>query len=108
MSRAQTVTVPSINAIAGTVGPAILARSSNTPQRALIKNSGGNVVLIGFSAQAVSDVNSSTDSFRLDPGESQVFVLEPSDQIYAAAIGANGLISAHVSPAFPLGTWSGS
>lgn len=108
MSRAQRVTVPSINAITAAVGPAILARSSTKPQRALIKNSGGNVVLIGFSAQAVSDLSSASDTFPLNPGESQVFVLEIDDQLYASAIGAAGQVAAHVSPAFPIGTWGQS
>lgn len=108
MSRAQTVIVPNVATIGGTVGPAILARATKEPQRVLISNSGPNIVLISFEAGPVSDVTSIQGAFRIGPGLSEVFVLEVRDQIYASALGANGLVSIHVSPAFPLGSWGGS
>lgn len=103
MSRAQTVIVPNVNAIGGTTGPAILARATREPQRALISNSGPNVVLLSFEAGPVSDPSQIQGAFRVNPGTDVVFVLEVTDQIYASALGANGLVSIHVSPAFPLG-----
>jgi hypothetical protein len=106
MSRATTLIVPDIAAIsfsAGQLAPTILARTAkSTPMRALVRNVGGNVILISYSSNSVSDITQAQDSYRLPPGASDVFVLEIGDQIYSSAIGAAGLVSVSISPAFPI------
>lgn len=108
MSKTQTLSVPDIASLSASISPATLARASTTPMRLLAKNVGGNTLFVGMSAQAVSDQTSTVDAWTLVPGESQVYVLEVGDQMYAAAVGAGGAISIHLSPAFPLGSWGGS
>ncbi len=112
MSRAQTLAIPSItvvSAVGSEVGPALLARATSLPQRALIRNTGPSIVLLSYVAQAVSDLTSVQDAYRLVPGVADVFVLEINDSIYAVSLGNDGQISVTVSPAFPLGhQWGGS
>ena len=105
MSRAQTLTAPSlttVSAIGSTVGPALLAKATSVPQRALIRNAGPVTILISYVAQAVSDLSAVQDAYRLDPGFADVFVLEVRIR-YTPSASATTARSRRGEPGIP--TW---
>ena len=98
MSHAKTVTIAAV----GTNNPSVLARAQKQPLRALVRNIGPSIAAIAFSPGALVGQQSILDSFQLPAGESEVFVLDQGDTLYAAGVGAGGTVSIHTSPALPI------
>lgn len=98
-SRVATINVP----IIGTNNPATLLRApKGKPMRVMVRNVGGVLVFIAHDATDLATFsNASASSYRLPAGYADVFVLMPEQGIYAAAQGAQGLISIALSEALP-------
>ena len=73
------------------------------PARVVVENVGATLV---FLAGATADISGpdgpSSSTYRLLPGQSQVFVLSPEQTIFAMGSGAGAIISVTVSDAIPL------
>jgi hypothetical protein len=98
----QTVSVP----ILGAVNPSRLVQApNNSPFRVLVRNVGGVLIYLAFENEDLSSISAVGGVYQLPPGQSDAFVLAPSQSIFAAANGGNGLASVAVSEAIPLKDW---
>lgn len=115
MAIARSVNVPSITTITGAANsgtPATLAdaTTSDVPLRVVVRNTGGATIRVGYSANSFLSPSALTDTWILDPGETETFVLELKNRLYAVGLGV-GVASVAISPAFPLapqGIWGQS
>ena len=84
--------------------PAPIARGTTKKVRVLVRNNAGNPILVGETLmdlqQAGAGTGDSTQTFEVPAGESEVFVLEPGQAMYASSLGAEAIISVHVSEPF--------
>lgn len=98
-STVATVGVPQI----GAVNPATLTRAPRGKVvRLMVRNVGGVTVFIAHDVNDIATVaNAAATSYRLPPGQADVFVLMPEQGIYAVAQGVNGLVSIAISEAIP-------
>jgi len=79
--------------------PSPIAKATKVPVRAAVRNTGGGIVFVGYATTDVSPVTS--QSYRLPPGESEVFILAPYQSLYVSAAGGS-IVSVTVSDALPL------
>ncbi len=85
------------------VNPAPIARATNVAVRALVRNTGAIVVFVGFAQQDVAGPDGpGASAFRIVPGASEVFVLAPSQVMFAVGAGLGARVVTAVSPALPL------
>lgn len=98
-SRVATINIP----VVGSNNPATLVRApKGKPIRVMIRNVGGVLCFLAHDTQDLATfTNVSANSYRLPAGQVDVFVLMPEQGIYAAAQGAQGLISIAISEALP-------
>ena len=98
-SRVATINVPVI----GTNNPATLLRApKDRPMRVLVRNVGGVLVFLSHDATDLATfTNASASSYRLPAGFADVFVVMPEQGMFAAAQGAQGMISIALSEALP-------
>jgi hypothetical protein len=96
-TRFRTVAVRSI--LAGQT-PRGIARGTDVPVRALVKNiSGTNIFLAGASQDVGNPGGAGSASYALRPDESEVFVLAPGQVLYAGGNGIGGVVSVSESDA---------
>ena len=88
------VTVPASN-----VGPFYTA-PSDAPMRVLVRNRGGTLIFIAFESSAVNGVTVTSARFELPDGVSEVFILQPRQDIFAVSLGP-GRLSFTASEALP-------
>lgn len=98
-SRVTTLDVPVI----GNTNPATITLAPKSiPLRVLIRNVGGAMIFIAHESTAFQDVvSSATNSYRIPPGQEDIFVLAPQQGLFASAQGAGGQISVAISEAIP-------
>jgi hypothetical protein len=102
MNRTLFKTVALPNAIAGGQ-PTSIANATEVPMRVLVRNVSGTMVfLAGASQDIVGPGGASASAYRLAPGASDVFVLAPRQQVFAAANGVGAIVSVSTSDALPL------
>ena len=101
-STVATIAVPAF----GSINPATLTRAPRgRVVRVLVRNVGGVVVFIAHEVSDISSVaNAAATSYRLPPGQADVFVVMPEQGLYAISQGIAGLVSIAVSEAVP-GLW---
>lgn len=100
ISEFKTVSVP---AIAAGALPTVIARGTNVPVRVLVENISGTLVFLANRSQdIVGPAGPTSSAYRLRPDVTQVYVLAPSQQLYAAGNGLGGLLSMSISEALPL------
>lgn len=98
---ASTKTV-TVNAV-GTPSPSrIASATARVPVRCMVRNNGPGGVFISYSANALISIQSVLDAYFLPADQMDVFVLEPTDVLYCAGVGAGSSVSVAVSKAFPL------
>lgn len=95
----QTFTVPGIAA----VSPATIVKAAQVPLRVLVRNIGGILVFLATSDTALSTTaGPSPTSYQLPPGQADVFVLGPTQSLYALMGGpVTGTICVSISEALP-------
>ena len=98
-SIVQTLTIPVI----GNNNPSRLWQAGGIPARVLIRNTGGNPVLLAHDSADLAQLNSTGATYTLPPGQSDVIVLAPRQSLFAAAFGGGGQASVAVSEAIPVG-----
>lgn len=81
--------------------PVPLAKAAQTPLRVLVRNVGGAAIVLAYDPTAILTDQPMAGTFRLPAGQSETFVLQPTQSLVAAAIGANGLASVATSEALP-------
>jgi hypothetical protein len=96
----KTATLPT--AVAGS-DPLSIANGTDVPRRVLVRNvSAALVFLAGASQDIVGPGGVGANAYRLAPGEADVFVLAPKQQLFAAALGVGAIVSVASSDALPL------
>ena len=74
------------------------------PARLLVENVGATLVFIAGTEQAAQNPEgTSSGTYQLRPGISQVFVLAPSQVLFAIGAGAGSIVSVSGSDAIPIG-----
>jgi hypothetical protein len=96
-SKLNTISVP----VAGTQAPATITRATDVPFRVVVRNVGGNLVFLAHDSSTLTTAPVSANSYQLPPGESETFVLNAKQGIFAAAQGGGGQISVAISEAIP-------
>lgn len=71
------------------------------PMRVLINNIGPVVVLLAFDQGTLINTPAFANTYRLRIDESESFVLQPGQAIFAASIGLGGELSVAASVAIP-------
>lgn len=89
-------TVPAQN-----VGPFYVA-ANEAAMRLLVRNLGGATIFLAFSSSDLNGLTVTSQRFELPNGTSEVFVLQPRQQIFAVATGANTRLSYASSVALPV------
>ncbi len=98
-SSVNTVNVPVFGAPGGA---ATLYQAAGVPLRIVVRNVGGANVLIAHDATSLATAPPGlAGMFQLPVGQSEVFVLQPRQQILASAVGGGGVVSIAVSEAIP-------
>jgi hypothetical protein len=97
-SQLTTISVP----IIGSLSPATITQATEVPFRVVVRNVGGNVVFLAHTSAALQVVPVAADVFQLPPGQTDVFVLNAKQGIYAAAQGGGGLVACAISEALPI------
>lgn len=102
-STVKIVTIPQ----GGTNAPAMLAVSANLPSRLMVRNIGPSILILAHESNAIAGTQgaSATDAYQLPPGAVDVFVLAPSQGMYAVGSGAGGRASIALSEASPTVKW---
>lgn len=96
----KTITLP--NAVAGGRSVAI-AQGTSVPVRVLVRNVSGALVFLASASQdIVGTGGAGSAAYRLAPGEADVFVLAPKQQLFGGANGVGAIVSVSVSDALPL------
>ena len=100
----RTLTLPSL--FLGTSNAAPIAKGGAVPVRAEIYNAGPVPVILTTATQDVRSAGALSGGLsqtrRLPPGETTVFVLKDKHALYAGAAGAGGEVTASISAALPL------
>jgi hypothetical protein len=90
----------------GADDPAPIARGTTHKVRVLVRNNGNAPILLGEALedlrQAGTGIGETTQTFELPIGESEVFVLNADQALFAAGLGADITISVHVSEPFTI------
>lgn len=81
--------------------PATLTHAANVPMRVVVRNIGGGDVLISYDAAVFKVQTPQAQTFKIPPGESEVFVLNIKQGLYAAGVGGPGSVCIAWSDAFP-------
>lgn len=86
--------------------PTLLARAQKgIAMRVLVRNVGGVLMFIGGNPEDVAGPDGPvTATYRLPPGQEDVFILAPEQTLYAVAAGGGGLGSVSYSEAIPYRT----
>lgn len=95
-SLVQTLSIPQVGG-----DPTRLIQAGANPMRVVVRNNGGNVLLIAFETPSLSDVNNMGSIYQLPVGQSETFVLAPQQSIFAAGLGGGGTASIAASEAIP-------
>lgn len=96
----RTITLP--NAIAGQQAT-VIAQGTAVPVRVAVRNVSAALIYIAASSQdIVGPGGAGSQAFRIAPGQGEVFVIAPRQQLFAGAAGVNGLVSVAISEALPL------
>ena len=94
-----TIDVPAL----GSRNPARLTQAgAGSPLRVLVRNVGGVQLFISHELQNLTNVNSNGGTYQLPAGQSDVFVVAPSQSLFAASLGGGGKVSLAISEAVPL------
>jgi len=106
MQETSVTTLPLRSMFLSVANPAPIARGTKVPVRADIRNTGPTPVILTTSAQDVRAAaqlsGSLSQSYRLPPGRTVVFVLKDGQSLYAGSAGAGGEITVTVNEALPL------
>jgi hypothetical protein len=100
-SSVKTLSVPAI----GAPNPALLGQAGTNPMRLAVRNTGGTPIVIAHDVASLSNLSQLSDVYQLPVGGTEVFVLAPRQQIFAACNGGGGFISIAVSEAYPVKMW---
>jgi hypothetical protein len=92
----QTITVQPI----GSATPTTLVKAAKIPLRVLVSNIGPVVIFVASTATDLAP-QPTTATYRIFPGEQQVFVAAPKQSILAVGAAAGGLMSVSTSEALP-------
>lgn len=101
-SKVNTVIVPQTGR-----DPATLFSAADRVLRIVVRNVGGSTLALSHDSSNLQQTPVLAGCFHLQSGESEVFVLMPRQSMYAASVGAAGLVSIAVSEAIPT-TWAES
>jgi hypothetical protein len=96
-SHFETLTVQPV----GTAVPTTIVKAAKVPLRVLVMNAGPVVIFIAGTTTDLTPLPS-TATFRLFPGQTQVFVAAPQQGLYCVGAATGGLLSVSTSEAFPL------
>lgn len=75
---------------AQSVGP-FYAAPADMPMRLLVRNLGGSAIYLAYDSAAVNGINITGAHYELPAGQSDVFVLQPQQMMFAVAAGAGRL-----------------
>lgn len=99
-SRFATIQVPSTGPAAVPIG---LAEAQSYPLRVVVRNIGASVVFLGLDPSATGSPGASgSDTYRLAPTQSEVFILAQRQKLYGIGSGAVGLVCMAISDAFSI------
>ncbi len=99
-SKVNTVVVPPVG-----TDPSTLWIAADFPVRVVVRNVGGNILILAHDSSTLANFPpGNAGTFVLPAGDSEVFVLQPRQGIYASGSGGGGLASIAVSEALPQ-TW---
>lgn len=96
-SRLDTISVPQI----GVRNPATIAVATSLPMRLVVRNVGPVIVALAHSSNEISSVGATAGVYQLPPGGSEVIVLAPKQGLWAAGLGAGGIVSMALSEVLP-------
>lgn len=94
----STLDVPPLSPNSGTPTTIIAAVQHET--RALCRNIGGSPVFFAMESSSLANQSSVSNTYRLDPGQSDVFVISRDLGLYAASQGAGGRVCVNISSSF--------
>lgn len=94
----QTIQTPAT----GTPNAATIAKAGTVPLRVYIANIGAAIVSLSFASENLATVASTTSCFRLAVSRDVTVVVAPKQTLFAASLGAPGVVSTAVSEALPV------
>lgn len=105
LTRFNTFFPPALAVGGALPNPAPIGRApEGKPARLLVENVGATLIFIaGTEQDAQNPEGTSSATYQLRPGVSQVFVLKPSQVLYAIGAGAGSIVSVSSSDAIPIG-----
>jgi hypothetical protein len=96
-SKLNTASVP----VVGSDNPATITQATDVPFRVVVRNVGGNLVFLAHDSATLTSAPVAANAYQLPPGQSETFVLNVKQGLFAAAQGGGGLISVAISEAMP-------
>ena len=99
-SLLKTVTLP--NAVPG-ANPTVVGQGTQVPMRVVVRNTSATMVFVANASQdLVGPGGVGSSAYRIAPGDSEVFVVAPGQQLFAAANGVGAIAGVALSEALPL------
>lgn len=100
-SQLNTVSVPQAPAT-GNLTPAVLYTAGQIPVRVVINNIGGALVFLAHDQATLTASPVVANAYQLKTDKEVIIMLAPMQSLYAAAVGAGGMVSVAISDALPV------
>lgn len=114
-SKFRTYTINGFTAATETAGisfsPSTLFPGAKCPTRIMVRNTSDPAmsIFLAFDSSALQASSTGSDTYEIPPGQADIFVLQPGQQLFAAVqSGSTGRCCIAVSDAFPITEQSGN